>query len=417
MRFLKTNLISNRLHKKPNKIGKTNIVVGGANDKPSFINKILSYNKSGFGSKWLIISILFIVMISFTSLIYAYNIHHEANKIKPNKTKILVSNKTSNNSSSNQSNKTTITPPKPKTSSSTSSSSSSNPIKSTSSQVNSQSSSSSSSQVSTGLTPPSGYTASQLIFDDQFSGTTLDSTKWNTYMGASGQTWNNSGNFASPYSGPNTSNNGVNSFNAFMYGPSQVSTNNGLTLKAEPNPLSQYNSGWQWLSGVVTTEGKFTLPTSGWYVQASIKVPDETQGMWPGMWFLPGTSSSPFNEIDGLQGGFTDGAISPNQINSPGYFSDSDQDYDSLDNLGIDMSAGYHVYGVKWLPGNSVTWYIDGKQEFQVTQAQVGNIDTEGYEIILNLQVAGSKASGFHSVYSGSTPTSSMEVSEVQAYN
>ncbi|MGO9853501.1 MAG: hypothetical protein ACLPYY_00445, partial [Acidimicrobiales bacterium] len=39
----------------------------------------------------------------------------------------------------------------------------------------------------TGVMPaPPGYTARQLIFDDRFSGTGLDTTKWNTYLGAQG---------------------------------------------------------------------------------------------------------------------------------------------------------------------------------------------------------------------------------------
>jgi len=33
------------------------------------------------------------------------------------------------------------------------------------------------------VTPP-GYTSQQLIFDDRFSGTSLDTTQWTTYLGA-----------------------------------------------------------------------------------------------------------------------------------------------------------------------------------------------------------------------------------------
>ena len=55
-----------------------------------------------------------------------------------------------------------------------------------------------------GMSPPAGYTTQQMIFDDQFSGTSLDTTKWNTYLGAQGIAWNNYGRIAMPYSGPNT---------------------------------------------------------------------------------------------------------------------------------------------------------------------------------------------------------------------
>ena len=41
-----------------------------------------------------------------------------------------------------------------------------------------------------GMSAPPGYTSQQMIFDDRFSGTSLDSTKWVTYLGqkASGGT-------------------------------------------------------------------------------------------------------------------------------------------------------------------------------------------------------------------------------------
>ena len=38
----------------------------------------------------------------------------------------------------------------------------------------------------TGMAPPAGYSAGQLIFDDQFSGMSLNSAHWNTFMGGQG---------------------------------------------------------------------------------------------------------------------------------------------------------------------------------------------------------------------------------------
>jgi hypothetical protein len=36
------------------------------------------------------------------------------------------------------------------------------------------------------MSAPAGYTAQQKIFDDQFAGTSLDTNKWVTYLGAEG---------------------------------------------------------------------------------------------------------------------------------------------------------------------------------------------------------------------------------------
>ena len=191
-----------------------------------------------------------------------------------------------------------------------------------------------------------------MIFDDQFSGTSLDTTKWNTYLGAQGIVWNNRGHLPSPYSGPN---NAPFTNEAAMFGPSQVSVNDGLTLTAQRN-TNAYAGTYPWISGAITTEGKFSLPTTGWYVQAKIKVPDMTQGMWPSMWFLPAVRG-PFNEIDFVQGGLTEGGGPVNQ--SPlgtAYFPTgrSSPVGETFPDLGFDATAGYHIYGVQWTPGVGV---------------------------------------------------------------
>jgi len=31
-------------------------------------------------------------------------------------------------------------------------------------------------------------------------------------------------------------------------------------------------------------------------------------------------------------------------------------------NVNVDLSADYHVYGLNWVPGQSITWYLDGRR-------------------------------------------------------
>ncbi len=263
------------------------------------------------------------------------------------------------------------------------------------------------------MSPPSGYSASQEIFDDQFSGTSLDTTKWNTYMGAQGGVWNDWGNLPLPYSGPD-----VGGTDLEMYGPSQVSVNNGLTLTAQRN-TNQYAGSYPWISGVVTTEGKFTLPTTGWYVQARIKQPDMTQGLWPNLWFLPATPG-PFNELDFVQGGFTSGPSNVNEAPvGAGYFDTAGTDINiGVPNVGFDASAGFHTYGIQWTPGVGIDEYVDGNLVWSLSQSQVpGGIVAEPYEIILNLQVAANADADWRTVTTATSPGGSMEVAEVQAYS
>ena len=279
--------------------------------------------------------------------------------------------------------------------------------------------------VSGGMSAPAGYTSQQLILDDQFKGTALDASNWNTYYGAQGQVWNNFGNFAFPDSGPNSPADGGSDTDAEMYAPSQVGVNDGLTLTAVPNisgPTAQYadasNGFATWLSGIVTS--KFSLPTTGWYVQARIKVPDMTQGMWPSLWFLP-SRSGPSNEIDSVQGGFTPcaGATENSCPLGTGYFDTAGNDINvAVPDVGFDASAGYHTYGIQWAPGLGINEYVDGNLVWTVTQAQVpGGIVAQAYEIILNLQVATNADAGWHTVPTTMSPGGTMDVAEVQAYS
>jgi hypothetical protein len=259
------------------------------------------------------------------------------------------------------------------------------------------------------MAAPAGYGAGQMIFDDQFQGTSLDTSKWTTYLGAEGQRWDNKGNLPSPYSGPNTP---VTDEGA-MFSPSQVNVNNGLTLNAARN-TNQYASSYPWLSGVISTANKFTLPTSGWYVQVKAKMGDQSQGMWPAIWFLCGTSCPSDNEFDGFEGGWT--GSSPNDIMHSDYFASQGQQQQAY-NVGSDVSSSWHTYGFEFLPGKSITAYFDGKQVWQVNASNGVSITGEPYEIILELQEATNQTSGWHTTTNGSTPGTSMQVSEVQAYS
>src|SRR6516164_11209360 len=72
------------------------------------------------------------------------------------------------------------------------------------------------------LAPPAGYSAGQLIFHDQFSGTSLNSAHWNTFMTGQGGIWNSRGLPAGD------SATGTRSHQTY-FSPAQVTVHNGLT--------------------------------------------------------------------------------------------------------------------------------------------------------------------------------------------
>jgi beta-glucanase (GH16 family) len=251
------------------------------------------------------------------------------------------------------------------------------------------------------LTPPAGYSASQLIWDDTFAGTSLDPARWNTVMTSiAGGPWNYASVNGTQYSGIGSS-----AVNAEDEDPAQTTVDNGLTMTAS---ASNAVPGYRYVSGVVDTYGKFAW--SGGYFQARVKVPDLTTGYWPAIWFLPAAGAGTGvdeGEFDLFEGGYT-GVGSANDAFATGLHASGESQ--QLVATGQDLSAGYHVYGARYIPGVSLTVYLDGVQVAKFTS----NVPTWPLQLIMNLSVATPGDTWWHTV--GSPPTASMEVSEIQFY-
>lgn len=258
------------------------------------------------------------------------------------------------------------------------------------------------------LAPPAGYSASQLIFDDQFSGASLNSAHWNTFMGGQGgQFWNSDG-LPVGDSAPGTF------FHQTYFSPSQVRVNDGLTLTMVPD--TRYSSlGYRYRSGVVTTDHKFALRSG--YVQIKAKMPDASLGGWPGIWFIHPSSGGGAQEIDLQEGGFTpESAGLPsgtpeNKIFVSTYHTASGSQSNFSYVTPKPMSARFNIYGIQYIPGRSIKTYFNGRLVGSWTQ----NISTTPYEIVIwNTQASGN-ASGFHTTGKSPNP-SRLSVTEVQAY-
>jgi Glycosyl hydrolases family 16 len=283
------------------------------------------------------------------------------------------------------------------------------------------------------MPPPTGY--SNMIFQDTFTGTTLDLTKWNPALGANGGLWNNRGKLGKdpngfPYTGNNTDANGISqSADSTLYAKSQISVNNGLSITAKPNAnLNPGGIHYPYVSGALTTvtqpgsgpgvSAAFTLPKTGkWYVQARCKFSDMSHGIAPCIWFLPGPAGSSFNEMDFVQGCFapqktTNPALYNNYPCGAGYFLNNNDVCASVPNVGFDATTSFHVYGVEfnWAT-KTVTGYADGKV---VWTCSPGTMPVQAYEIIINMQ-AWKPGQGWCTGVDGTTG-GVMQVAEIQAY-
>ncbi|RUV30981.1 MULTISPECIES: family 16 glycosylhydrolase [unclassified Mesorhizobium] len=262
------------------------------------------------------------------------------------------------------------------------------------------------------LSAPTGFASSDLVFEDNFSGTALDSD-WHTYItsnAANGWPWDSNGSGGSGMG---------NRFNAEYNMPSQDKVGNGLlNLTAIKQPVNGVAQGSAYTfpvtSGVVSSYGNFEF--NGGYLQISMKAPSG-DGAWPALWLMPGKgagSSGDNFEIDIQEGGFT-GSGPANQAFSYHLHGPSGVTGGVVDS-GVDLTAGFHTYGINWDPGKSITWYLDGKQMAQVTSAQA-QIPNQPMELIMSNQVANSNAAGWHTALNSSTPSSmQMQIDEIQLY-
>lgn len=261
------------------------------------------------------------------------------------------------------------------------------------------------------LAAPAGFTSSNLVYEENFSGTTLDNN-WHNYItsrAANGWAWNSNG---SGGSGPGGA------YDADYEMPSQVAVTNGiLDLTAITQPVSGINQGsaqtFPVTSGAVSSYGNFEF--DGGYLQISMKAPSG-DGSWPSLWLMPGAGSNSGDnfEIDIQEGGYT-GNGPANQAFTWHLHTPSGTVGGTVD-TGVDLTAGFHTYGINWVPGQSMTWYLDGKQIATVTSAQV-QIPNEPMQLIMSNQVANSNAAGWHTALDSSTPSSmQMQIAEVQLY-
>ena len=207
--------------------------------------------------------------------------------------------------------------------------------------------------VTTAAAGPPGNAASwHEIFDDEFNGTSLDTSKWSTGWLGSGIT--------AP----------VNPEELQCYDPSQVSEGGGaldLSLIAKSESCGGQTRAYA--SGIVTTMGHFTY-TYG-YIEARVWAPGTTSVTdWPAVW-TDGASWPTDGEQDVFEGlggqacwHFHDPAGAPGGC-SPGTF-----------------TGGWHTVGADWEPG-SVTYYYDGVPVGSVTSG----VTSAPMAVILDLAV------------------------------
>jgi beta-glucanase (GH16 family) len=189
----------------------------------------------------------------------------------------------------------------------------------------------------------------RLAWHDEFSGTSLDASRWSTVMdfpGRAGGHYHNTsyGSYA------------VDENVVLSQGRLQLVTDNKPVVGTDPAGTYQYTEGF------ISSHDKFFQLYGYWEICAKFPA---GKGLWPAFWLLPQDRSWPpeidvaewFGSIEGMHSGLASG-------NWP------DVRWDSHWSYGAGPTEGWHKYGVLWTPGRLI-FTKDGVPTYTLTGDQV----------------------------------------------
>lgn len=238
-----------------------------------------------------------------------------------------------------------------------------------------------------------------LVWSDEFDGTSLDTSIWNYEIGTGHDGW---GNQEKQY---------------YTDREENVSVSDG-TLKIKA--LKESYKGSSYTSARITTQGKKSF-TYG-KIEARIKLP-QYSGAWPAFWTLGETFSTEgwpkCGEIDIMEAindeNLTYGALHWH-VESASYTGQGDADDNSADVLASDYQrTEWHTYGIIWNE-TKIQWYVDDQIFLTkyITAESMSEFHKDQF-IILN-QAVGGQWPGYNIDDTAFPDKSVMEVDYVRVY-
>jgi hypothetical protein len=245
---------------------------------------------------------------------------------------------------------------------------------------------------------PSGYSASNMIMDDTFPGTSLNPSHWSAVQGG-----------PVPDIGPWGD-----------YGAAPI-VNNGLTLTNASTKASVVDT-----ANPSTGKNLFTFPSAGFYLQVNFKVSSMGNGFRPSIWFpYDNGIHANANEIDLFEGGFLPSAygLSGHPINNmveSNYGGCACQDpswQQKVVDAGEDITQSFVTVGMEFVPGNHVNFYVGqgANRTLILSDTNATNIGAfSDYNLLITPQGPPSNSTGWHTQGAG---TGTMYIAEVQVYS
>jgi beta-glucanase (GH16 family) len=215
----------------------------------------------------------------------------------------------------------------------------------------------------------------QLVWNDEFDGTSVDTTKWAFDRGNGVNGWGN------------------NELQYYTNRPQNVYVTNGMLNIVARKEVPQYN-GFDYTSAKLKTENRFSKTYGRFEFRA--RVP-QGKGYWPALWMMPqgsvygGWAAS--GEIDVMEnkgrlptmvsGAIHYGGSWPNNVFSFAEY--------TFPNGGV--ATDFHVYMLEWST-NSLKWYVDGvlfqtRTSWYSTAAPYPAPFNQPFYLIMNLAIGG----------------------------
>ena len=223
--------------------------------------------------------------------------------------------------------------------------------------------------------PPGQSKNWKLVFDDEFNGTSLDTTKWVPCF-----RWITATGCASTTT-PQT-----------WYSPANVTVSHGiLKLNAQKQLVTRNGKTYSYTSAMITTgptdntgvPAKFLFRYG--YMEIRAKVP-KGQGLWPAFWALP-TDNSGLPELDVSE--VLTGAGLTTHTNNMTYSVVDDNTHASGASWTspTDLASGFHTYAADWEP-DGIHWYVDGVER-RAAFTDRKNITAKQMYLLIQLEVGG----------------------------
>jgi len=229
---------------------------------------------------------------------------------------------------------------------------------------------------------------SKVIFFDDFSGRTLDRSKWNVEI---------------------TGVHNNKELQAYVDSASTIYLeNNTLVLQPQFTPgfVTKDGKNFDFISGRINTKGKFDFAYGT--AEARIKMSDG-RGLWPAWWLLGNGNWPETGEIDIMEYvGEKDWASAA--VHGPGYSGNTPFVSKAYFEKNNDITS-WHVYAVDWTPDGLIFKY-DNKPVYRVTRSMTARYGKWAFDnnkyLILNFAVGGGypeTVNGIREPYYGLAPS------------